>query len=423
MINWIQEKFKHSLDSKLLFEEAIKCYKIEAFRASLLFSYLGFLNYIKEMIIGGKQPINVDDTRWEKIIRTLNDENFWEERVFNELTNSSNSAIFRFNDSIKEQIKYWRGRRNDCAHFKDNDINFHHTEMFWSFLRSNLTKISLEGSKQNLLNKFCDFFDRTKTSTNASPDILINEIEDAVEYSDLKGFFTSIKDLQIIGSGYYVPDEDKQSIFFKILSQTNNKRILSELILFIKSQVQNYDLKFILEFPTSVNSLNYNTIDIRNIWKVRVWMLGHTKYNILLTLFRNGKIPAEEIEEFYKDIFQNFNQTGYQNLNLDDNSKKILFNNNTFHDVVSEILFVKGSIYTKDYSYINSKEELITLLFLYKDLNKDMIEGLKKMVENEIRPNWLQSSLTALFNGNEDKKKKVLEIATTLNCEQSFVPS
>lgn len=49
-----------------------------------------------------------------------------------------------------------------------------------------------------------------------------------------------------------------------------------------------------------------------------------------------------------------------------------------------------------------------------------MVEGLKKMVENGIRPYWLQDSLTTLFNENENKKNKILDIAATLNCEQAF---
>ena len=61
--------------------------------------------------------------------------------------------------------------------------------MFWLFLKSNLSKISIEGSMQSLLSKFIVFFDRTKTPASKEPDELIREIEYAVEINDLNIFF------------------------------------------------------------------------------------------------------------------------------------------------------------------------------------------------------------------------------------------
>lgn len=418
MINWLKDKFKNSIDPKFLIEESIKCYKIEAFRASLLFSYLGFLTHIKEMIISNKKPNSIPQTRWDDIIMKLNRDDYWEVKVYEELTNST-SSIFNFNDSIRQEIKYWKDRRNDCAHFKDNEINHHHVEMLWFFIKSNISKISIQGSKENLLEKYKIFFDKTKTPPNKNSDNLIYEIEEAVEYPDLQDFFEQLNNITVVGNSF-VDDKQKQQIFLKVFSTINNARIKSELVSFIKTQPHNYDLEFILEFPTALNYINYGIEEIRNIWKLRVWNLNHKKYNLLETLFRNGKVPIQERKEFFLEIFEKFNQIGFNNLYLNDQSKLFLFNNNYFHDVIEEEVFTNGKIYTTDYMYVNSKEELITLLFIYKDVNKVMIEGLMKMVENEINPIWLRDSLREVFDGNEDKKNKVLEIATTLNCEQSF---
>lgn len=91
--------------------------------------------------------------------------------------------------------------------------------------------------------------------------------------------------------------------------------------------------------------------------------MNHKKYNLLVTLFRNGKIPVDERKEFFSEIFQRFNQIGYNNLYLDDQSKDTLFNNIYFQEVVEKELFIDEKIHTSEYLYINSKEELITLLF------------------------------------------------------------
>jgi hypothetical protein len=33
---------------------------------------------------------------------------------------------------------FWRDRRNECAHFKNNPINSSHADAYWLFLRSQL---------------------------------------------------------------------------------------------------------------------------------------------------------------------------------------------------------------------------------------------------------------------------------------------
>ena len=41
----------NGLEEDDLFSEALKCYQIEAYKASFLYSYLGFVNFIKEIIL------------------------------------------------------------------------------------------------------------------------------------------------------------------------------------------------------------------------------------------------------------------------------------------------------------------------------------------------------------------------------------
>jgi hypothetical protein len=111
--------------------------------------------------------------------------------VFGELINSS-SPIFNINDDIRQQIKYWKDRRNDCAHFKTNDIEAHHTESFWSFVKSNLAKISIEGGKESLLNKFEKHFDTTFTPPDADFSPLVKEIDESVEINELSNLWSEL---------------------------------------------------------------------------------------------------------------------------------------------------------------------------------------------------------------------------------------
>lgn len=418
MINWIEDRFKKSIECNYLFQESIKCYKIEAYRASLLFSYLGFLTYIKEVIISSRKPTDIDESRWNDLLRKINNDDYWEQRVFDELNNNS-SCIFKFNDSIRQQIRYWKDRRNDCAHFKDNEINQSHVEMFWVFIKSNLNKISVEGSKENLIQKFKIFFDRTKTPPNKTPDDLIYSIEDSVDYTDLQDFFKSIDEIEIIGE-QYITEEEKNKIYYQILSVIQNERIKNELVSFIRGLGRNKDLNFILDFPGSIFYLNYNPEDIREIWKKRLWGLDYRKYNLMVNLLKNGKIPALEQKEFFEEFYKRFNQIGFNNLYLGSDSKQILFNNSLLLEIIYNDFFVNGEIYKSDYEYINSKEELLSQLFLNTEIDHIMIEGLKKMRENDINPFWLKNALTDIFSENLEIAEKVVEIGKEIGCDKKF---
>jgi predicted metal-dependent RNase len=94
-----------------------------------MFSYLAFLTFLKETIIKSNKPASINQSRWDSILNDLQNDDKWEKRVFEELTNSS-TPIFNIKEDIRQQIKYWKDRRNDCAHFKDNEIDAHHVESF-----------------------------------------------------------------------------------------------------------------------------------------------------------------------------------------------------------------------------------------------------------------------------------------------------
>src|SRR5688572_13151617 len=107
-----------------LFNESMLCYKVGAYRASLLYSYLGFLTMLKERLIVAHKPGALPQGMWDNLISNVQKENRWEESVFDS-TQCSTQPIFLIDGHIRLQIKYWRDRRNDAAHYKDNAINEH----------------------------------------------------------------------------------------------------------------------------------------------------------------------------------------------------------------------------------------------------------------------------------------------------------
>lgn len=407
--NWIEEKVKdYSEDSYNLFKEAILCYDIKAYRASFLFSYLGFFKYVKELLNKSKKPSHITQSRWDAIITKIKIEEKWEEEILTALNNSSN-PIFNITENIRTQVKYLKDRRNDCAHAKDNIINHHHVEIFWTFLRSNLSKITVEGGKLNLLNKFEDHFDTTKTSAFASYDSLINEIENSVEIVDINDF---IKELGVVIMGQTHDYTPVYQVYEKVLTKYNS-------ISYIKSAVINQlktsakDLDFLANHPSSFGNLNYSDSEIRQIWKTKIYSLGysHIKDKIIGMLLSNLTLPSTDLKELTELYIKNFDQSGYRNLSKESYIRNLIANS-FFLDKMYNIYFDQDKMKDLDYNLINKQGDLIALYLEKVILNKDLIKTLS-LTYHKIYPNFLTDSLKEATINNTTFKSEINAICTS----------
>src|SRR5690606_11852431 len=127
--------------------------------AALMMTDQGFLVAMKDLIMQGQKPDKYPQHKWEKKIDELKDEDLWEKAVLEALLykgegqpldEKRKDPIFNININLRDQIRYWKDRRNDCAHNKDNEISAAYVEMFWSFLKSNFYKLTIEGGMMSL---------------------------------------------------------------------------------------------------------------------------------------------------------------------------------------------------------------------------------------------------------------------------------
>jgi hypothetical protein len=406
---WVDSKIKnYSDDSYNLFREAILCYNIKAYRASLLFSYLGFFKYIKELLNKSKKPASFDQGRWDSILRNIKLEDKWEEEILNSLNNSSN-PVFNIKDNIRTQIKFWKDRRNDCAHAKDNIINNHHVEIFWTFLKSNLSKITLEGGKQNLLNKFSDHFDATRTSRFESYDHIIEEIENSIEAVEIDDF---IKELGVV----VIDKAHDYSILYEVYD-----KILSKYysVNYIKDAVINYlknshkDLDFLSYFPNNFSNFNYSNQDIRLIWSTKLYYSNNSyiKDKILGILLSNISFTNHDLKDCIELYIKNFDQSGFRNLSKEQYIRNLL-GNNFFLDKMHSLYFDQDKLKDLDYTTINKQADLIGLYIEKCDLNLNIVKTLSLTYQNET-PNFLTDSLRSVLQNNSIVKEKFKELCNS----------
>jgi len=91
-------------------------------------------------------------------------DDLWDKSMFNFTQQKSPKTVFAISEDVRDQIKYWKNRRNDSAHAKDNMIGHEHVESFWSFLQSNLSKLVVNGGKAYLVNQIRVHYDYTLTA-------------------------------------------------------------------------------------------------------------------------------------------------------------------------------------------------------------------------------------------------------------------
>ena len=126
-----------------MFNEAIICHKVGAYKAAMILSYLGFMSVLKKRVLNSDPPSSFVLLEWQgDYQRKLQNDDSWDKDLF-DFTQQENSRggvskkIFDISSDLREQIKYWKNRRNDCAHSKNQHIEYFHIESFWTFSKRN----------------------------------------------------------------------------------------------------------------------------------------------------------------------------------------------------------------------------------------------------------------------------------------------
>lgn len=405
---------KHFSDNvNYLFDSAISCYKAEVYTAALLMSYLGFLTELKERVMKAQRPALLPEHKWNLLITNLKDENKWEAAIFDgvmkkERTDSSGSKtedpIFVINDSIRTQISYWRDRRNDCVHYKDNSITNAHVESFWSFLESNLQKITIEGGKANLLLKFKKHYDPDFTSADEDVMPLIKEIKGTVEKSELNDFWHSMFSTTV--KTYF---DDKSIEVIKGVISLKDDDIVLSIISYLKEN-EMLLLKYLSVDASILLRLGYNKAEIRNLWHNKI-INSQNPIKIYAALLRNGLIPLTEVKEANDKISSLLKYT-------DDAEDHAVLSANSFGRSLESELFAVHRI-TDFYSYWKFMNENYTCFRQYIEyypLGKDVVQVLcKEFNHDSFYSFFLRDSLKKLFERNPNKKAELEQILKEYN--------
>lgn len=409
--NWLDNQSYIQEDHRRIFDDAILCYKNGIIRPALMLSYVAFLNIIKHRLQNAQAPTPLPPNKWPTLQRELIDDYKWEATVTTALLSQqqkdstgavTKAAIFNISDDIREQIKYWRGRRNDCAHYKRNDITDSHILAFWAFLKSNLPLITVEGGYTSLVNKFANYFDPSVTPPGTDIKPLLEEIPNVVSDDKFIDFF---KDA-IINHAI-----DKEIIVYKIVHeapaivQDFMKQLLIKQLVLLR--------QYLAEYPAEVGNIPWpDKKSIRQYWHREIIDHRQNALSIYAEMLNAGLIPTEEIEEANKFILH-YCYNDYIGINGISGHQVQTLKLHNFYDLfISE--YVTESHFRQHYTTANSHAGFYQSMIWNFKLNEELVRLLCDYFKPGINyPFTVKVYLHNMFERDEEINTQFIEIANT----------
>lgn len=396
---------------KEIFYDSAICYKNGVSRAALLLSYVAFLNVLRERILSAEKPNTFEEGQWTDLQNRIVRDDSWERAIFDatqQLPKYDQStkalikdAVFSINDSLRKQIYYWKDRRNDCAHFKDNRIDDYYVNAFWSFLQSNLAKITVEGGKQSLLNKIRKHYDITYTPRNKDVTPLIYEIDSSVRPIELNAFWKDV--FSIIDSNYdFLPTQLLLDFIFKVLVNSNDS-VKDSILTFLK-QESTLLIAFLDKYPNKIIVLNLQPTEVRNFWKTQL-QYSSKPLDLYAAMLNAGLIPCEEIVEankFILSFLKRYDASDHANIILSQNGLQDEFETKYFD-------FNEFEYFTTT----NSRSDLLIDFLRHNAFTENIVNVLcLEFAKSTYYSEWLLRKLKELLMGDIKRKNEFVKIAT-----------
>lgn len=313
------------------------------------------------------------------------------------------APVFLVSEDLRHQVRYWKDRRNDCAHFKANEIDHSHVESFWNFIFSNMGKFVPNGSAAALLNEIVLYFDEDFTPPNTPLDPIIERIPHCVERDGLTQFFIDIAEKVTRKlSENFATLRDVHIVFDAVIRVTNELTInaLREVIL----NHFDYFVSFVREFPQHVILLKDNSELTRCLWRKYLFLTYHNKdFNVFAALLRAHMIHRDEIDEVSVTI------TIQLKGNIPNQMDVLILDQIGFFDTFQRTVF--EGMQLNDFNWWNVNAKLVCWYLESYPIPVEAVRSICSIFTQSNYPWKVRNRLTELFKENSNKRQEFEEIA------------
>lgn len=262
-------EFAVGTEVREMLDDAMTCYVHDIPRPALILSYLAFCITVKENILSSPMPSGHDAGRWSNRMSNLRSDDKWEEELQNCVAMQRDKSktpavepVFDIPDHLREDFKYWKNRRNDCAHYKRNIISLSHVCAFWQFMMSKYIYFQPQGSMFKSIQEYKDYFDLSITPAGTDQTTIFNHLCAVLRSTeDLRLLFKAIK---------RADTKQKMELLHRLLHNTESTKAYAKAFITEEDFVVDYYLSEYLDDlsmlygddPKQIRAFWYNSPDI-----------------------------------------------------------------------------------------------------------------------------------------------------------------
>lgn len=397
-------------ENRAILDDAIRCYKFDIPRPALMLSYIAFMFAVRKNILGMDRPFGYTEGHWNNLMSELRSQNKADEAFITCITTKEvyepnpnqdklkRSAIFNIPDSLRNEVVYWKDRRNDCAHYKKGEISLSHVSAFLQFMMSKYKFFYPGGTLAKSIEEYTRFFDPQYTAPNE---------KDTEQFKRLVATISDKEDIRILIRGLRDNNVDGLKAFDLLhrLYIDASEAVHQAFDDFIKEH-DDFALKFVRLYPDTIAMVYGN-----NPQKVRELWYNEDEMTIYTSLLEHRLIPEGQIEESFKrkiDVWESRNSAP----GLNERQMKILTDAGFFDCFITYKYGLENT--TIHYERINGKIDFYGDFLMLCPMNEKTVQALVTVFTNNNYPYSLKSRLRDKFNRGELDKEKYLEIIQRL---------
>lgn len=282
----VYDEFKDGTVLRDILNDAIRCYRNGIARPALMLSYIAFIQAVRDNLLKSDMPKGFNEPRWKACMSKLRQENAWDEQVISCIKCRDKPSYFELTDSLRDDVCYWRNRRNDCAHYKDSEITLSHVAAFWVFIMDNYNKFTPIGSLMQSVNDYKRHYNVSITPKGTSTEVIFKRLCLAIKTEDDLLLFLKETD------SCMEYEEQAQLLHDLLMDERHKSKVISLLTVKLKRVKMYLALK-----PADVSVVLGNNLEMTRKFWYEDFMLFASCANVYVEMLRAKMIPQGEIKE------------------------------------------------------------------------------------------------------------------------------
>ena len=401
-IKWlnIYDEFSNGTVLRDILNDAIRCYRHGIARPALMLSYIAFIQAVRNNLLNSEMPSGFKKARWDACMNNLRSEGNWDSEVVDCIKKRANGvsdpAFFELNDTLRNDVCYWRSRRNDCAHYKDSEITLSHVSAFWVFMMDNYNKFTPIGSLQQSINDYNRHFDISRTPRGASTDKIFKRLCLVIKTKeDLEHFLKE--------TYARMNFESQCDLLHNLLVDGLHKEIV---ICFLKQEKKRLNA-YLRTKPKDVSLVLGNDVTTtRRFWYEDFLLFANCK-NVYVEMLRARMIPDNEIKESLELLLKHEYERGA--FYVDDDAINVLMDNGLY-DIFIEEYLSKSSVCSVPGEKCRKTDFYISLI-AHGGITDKLILTLSDSVKGTFPYSLKHRLIDDIFSIEENKNKYLQTIA------------